>query len=283
MAITINTNVASLRGQRFLTNTSDKLANTYGRLSSGQRVNKASDDAAGLAIADSLRNNQRIASVAIRNAQEGISSVSLASGALEQVGDFLQRLSELATQAANGTYSSQQRDVMQLEFTALSSEIERIAQTTQFNGVALLSGSSQLTLQIGFDSTAGARLQITQPTATLQGLGLGNGTSILYSITGSGDAGISAARAALDGISGALQSMSVMRGTLGSAESRLLSAVNGLQIARENLAAAESRIRDVDVASEASELTRLTILQQAGAAVLAQANQQPQLALQLLR
>ena len=283
MALTINTNVASLRGQRFLTNTSDHLANTYARLSSGQRINKASDDAAGLAIADSLRNTHRIASVAIRNAQDGISGLSLASGALEQVGDFLQRLSELATQAANGTYSGQQRDVMQLEFTALSSEIDRIASTTQFNGVTLLSGASTLLLQVGFDSTAGSRLAITQPSATLAGLGLSSGGTALFSISGSGDDGISAARAALDGISGALHSMSVMRGTLGSAESRLLSAVNGLQIARENLAAAESRIRDVDVASEASELTRLSILQQAGAAVLAQANQQPQLALQLLR
>ena len=147
----------------------------------------------------------------------------------------------------------------------------------------LLSGASTLILQVGFDSTTGSRLEITQPSATLEGLGLASGGTELFSISGSGEAGISAARAALDGISGALHSMSVMRGTLGSAESRLLSAVNGLQIARENLAAAESRIRDVDVASEASELTRLTILQQAGAAVLAQANQQPQLALQLLR
>ncbi len=286
MPININTNVASLRGQRFLNATSENLSNTYSKLSSGKRINRASDDAAGLAIADSLKNNQRIASVAIRNAQDGISTVSIADGALDQVSGFLQRLAELAQQAASGSYTNEQRQAMQGEFTALGSEIERIATTTVFNGVALLSGGNQIVLQVGFDSKSTSQLVLAQPTATLAGLGLAaSGNSFFsYSLTGNSvEQGQSSARNAIDGINGALTSMNVLRGSLGSAESRLLSAVSNLQVARENLAAAESRIRDVDVATEAAELTRLNILQQTGAAVLAQANQQPQLALTLLR
>lgn len=286
MPININTNVASIRGQRFLNLTSENLANTYSKLSSGKRINRASDDAAGLAIADSLKNNQRIASVAVRNAQDGISTVSIADGALDQVSGFLQRLAELAQQAASGSYTAEQRTAMQGEFTALGSEIERIAVTTVFNGVPLLSGGNQIVLQVGFDSKSTSQLVINQPTATLAGLGLAQaGASFFsYSLTGiTVEQGQSSARAAIDGVNGALQSMNVLRGGLGSSESRLLSAISNLQVARENLLAAESRIRDVDVATEAAELTRLNILQQTGAAVLAQANQQPQLALTLLR
>jgi flagellin len=284
--ININTNVASIRGQRFLNSTSENLSNTYSKLSSGKRINRASDDAAGLAIADSLKNNQRIASVAVRNAQDGISTVSIADGALDQVSGFLQRLAELAQQAASGSYTAEQRTAMQGEFTALGSEIERIAVTTVFNGVALLSGGNQIVLQVGFDSKSTSQLIINQPTATLAGLGLADtGKSFFsFSLTGTTvEEGQSSARAAIDGVNGALQSMNVLRGGLGSSESRLLSAISNLQVAKENLLAAESRIRDVDVATEAAELTRLNILQQTGAAVLAQANQQPQLALTLLR
>lgn len=286
MPININTNVASIRGQRFLNSTSENLSNTYSKLSSGKRINRASDDAAGLAIADSLKNNQRIASVAVRNAQDGISTVSIADGALDQVSGFLQRLAELAQQAASGSYTAEQRTAMQGEFTALGSEIERIAVTTVFNGVALLSGGNQIVLQVGFDSKSTSQLVINQPTATLAGLGLAQtGKSFFsFSLTGTTvEEGQSSARAAIDGVNGALQSMNVLRGGLGSSESRLLSAISNLQVAKENLLAAESRIRDVDVATEAAELTRLNILQQTGAAVLAQANQQPQLALTLLR
>ncbi len=286
MPININTNVASIRGQRFLNSTSENLSNTYSKLSSGKRINRASDDAAGLAIADSLKNNQRIASVAVRNAQDGISTVSIADGALDQVSGFLQRLAELAQQAASGSYTAEQRTAMQGEFTALGSEIERIAVTTVFNGVALLSGGNQIVLQVGFDAKSTSQLVITQPTATLAGLGLAEAGKSFFSFSLTGttvEEGQSSARAAIDGVNGALQSMNVLRGGLGSSESRLLSAISNLQVARENLLAAESRIRDVDVATEAAELTRLNILQQTGAAVLAQANQQPQLALTLLR
>lgn len=286
MTINIRTNVASLRGQRILSATSESLSNTYSRLSSGKRINRASDDAAGLAIADSLRTSQRIATVAVRNAQDGISAVSIADGALEQVSTFLQRLSELAEQAANGSYTADQRSAMQGEFAALGSEIERIATITKFNGVQLLAGGDSMVLQVGFDSQSTSQLTVAQPTATLAGLGLATtgSSSLSYSLTGNSiELGQSAARFAIDGINGALQSMSSIRGSLGSVESRLLSSISNLQVARENFAAAESRIRDVDVASEAAELTRLNILQQTGAAILAQANLNPQLALVLLR
>ena len=285
MAITIGNNIASLQAQRRLADATGRLSETFERLSSGQRINKASDDAAGLAIADSLRADQRIASVAIRNANDGISVVAIADGALAQISGVLTRLAELAEQSANGVFSTQQRSALQNEFTALSSEVERIATTTTFNGVNLLSGGAAITLQVGFNSGSTSRIQITNVQGTLQSLGLATtGSSALtYSISGASiEAGQSASRAALDAVNGAIGSLSQTRGNLGAVESRLRVAINNLSVARENFAAAESRIRDVDVASEAAELTRLSILQQAGAAVLAQANQQPALALSLL-
>jgi len=255
-------------------------------LSSGQRINRPSDDAAGLSIAESLKTNARVASTAIGNVQNGISTISIADGALSQIGSVLARLAELSEQSANGTYSVQQRSAMQNEFVALGSEIERIATTTTFNGVALLSGNSQITLQVGFDAASTSQIVINQLTGTLAGLGLaGAGVSALtYSIAAdSTDLSQSAARLALEGVNSAITSLTTLRGTLGAVESRLLTAVNNLSVARENFMSAESRIRDIDVAQEAAELTRLNILQQSGAAVLAQANAQPQLALALLR
>jgi flagellin len=284
--ITINSNLASLKGQRLLAQSSESLARTYEKLSSGQRINRASDDAAGLAIADSLKATQRVASVGVRNANDGISTIAIADGALGQIGNVLTRLAELAEQSANGTYSTSQRSALQNEFNALASEIERIAVTTTFNGVALLSGTSSIVLQVGFDSHSTSQIALTGVTGTLAGLGLApaNTSGLTFSINGgSTDLAQSAARLALDGINGAIGSLAVQRGNLGAVESRLAVAINNLSVARENFAAAESRIRDVDVATEAAELTRLNILQQAGASVLAQANQQPQLALSLLR
>jgi len=285
MAITIGSNIVSLQAQRRLGTASELLSQTFERLSSGQRINKASDDAAGLAIADSLRADQRIASVAIRNANDGISTINIADSALGEIGNVLSRLAELAEQSANGVFSTSQRNALANEFTALGSEIERIAVTTQFNGVALLSGSASITLQVGFDSASTSQISFQGVQGTLAALGLAdaNASALSFSINaGTADAAQSASRLALDGVKGAIQSLAQQRGTLGATESRLRVAINNLSVARENLAAAESRIRDVDVASEAAELTRLSILQQAGAAVLAQANQQPALALSLL-
>ncbi|MDC0357410.1 flagellin [Oligoflexia bacterium] len=285
MPITLGSNISSLKAQRTLGISTEKLSNVFEKLSSGQRINKASDDAAGLAIADSLRADGRIATVAIRNANDGISSIAIADSALGEIGSVLQRLAELSEQSANGVFSVSQRSAMSNEFVALASEIERIATTSEFNGVGLLSGGQAMILQVGFDSRSTSQISFNGVQGTLSALGLaGSGASALsFSINGTTiAAGQSAARAALDAVNTAIGSLAASRGTLGATESRLRVAINNLGVARENFAAAESRIRDVDVATEAAELTRLGILQQAGAAVLAQANQQPSLALSLL-
>lgn len=285
MAITINTNIAALNAQRRLGSTTHSLSRSFERLSSGLRIVRASDDAAGLAIADSLKADQRIAAVAIRNANDGVSLISIADGALSEMGNVLSRMAELAEQSANGTLSTTQRSALSSEFVALASEIERIAVTTEFNGLSLLSGGGQVALQIGFDSAATSQISFSGVQGTLASLGLANSGSsaLIYSLNASTTAGgQAAAQAALDAVKGAISSLTTNRGTLGATESRLNVTINNLQVARENFAAAESQIRDVDVASEAANLTRLNILQQAGAAVLAQANQQPALALALL-
>ena len=286
MPLTLGSNISSLKAQRTLAISTDRLAQTYERLSSGQRINRASDDAAGLAIADSLKAAARVAQVAVRNANDGISTIAIADSALGEIGNVLSRLAELSEQSANGVFSTVQRSALQNEFTALGSEIERIATTTEFNGVRLLSGGGELVLQVGFSSGSTSRISYTGVQGTLQALGLAAaGVSALsYSISGINIAeGQSASRLALDAINAAIGSLASTRGVLGATESRLQVAINNLSVARENFLSAESRIRDVDVASEAAELTRLGILQQAGASVLAQANQQPQLALSLLR
>ena len=286
MAVTVGSNIASLQAQRRLAIATDSLGRTFERLSSGQRINRASDDAAGLAIADNLRAQARVGQVAVRNANDGISTIAIADSALGEIGNVLSRLAELSEQSANGVFSVTQRSALTNEFVALASEIERIATVTEFNGVKLLSGGSALVLQVGFNSGSTSQISFTGVQGTLQSLGLASaGSSVLgYSINGNTIAdGQSASRAALDAINSAISSLASTRGTLGAVESRLNVAITSLTVARENFLAAESRIRDVDVASEAAELTRLGILQQAGAAVLAQANQQPSLALSLIR
>ena len=285
MAISIGSNIVALQAQRRLDSTGSKLSDSFSKLSSGYRINSGADDAAGLAIAESLRAQSRIASQAIRNTNDGISTIAIADGALGEVGNILNRLAELASQAANGTLSTQQRSVVSNEFVALSSEIERVAAVTEFNGIKLLSGTNTITIQVGTGSGVSSQIGYTNQLATLQGIGLGTaGGALTYSINGSTDAAAAtAARLALDAVYAAIYSVGASRGILGGVESRLTTAITNLGVTRENLVAAESRIRDVDVAEEAANLTRLNILQQAGTAVLAQANQLPSLALQLLR
>ena len=285
MAINIRTNIPSLGAQRSLSDSSAALNTSFERLSSGLRINRAKDDAAGLAIAESLKADARVASVGIRNANDGISIINIADQAIGQIGNTLSRLAELAQQSANGVYGNSQRSALNNEFQALMSEIERIAFTTEFNGLKLLSGGGQVIFQVGFKGDSTSQVTYTGVAATLASLNLASvGSSApMYSIISSTDIeSQSAARAALDAINAAITSCNRNRGTLGAAESRLDVTIRNLQVARENFLAAESRIRDVDVASEAAELTRLSILQQAGSAILAQANSQPQLALQLL-
>lgn len=286
MTLNIRTNISSIIAQRNVSSTTSRLQTSYERLSSGMRINRAADDAAGLAIAEKLKIDARVASVAIRNANDGISIVAITDGAISEITNILSRLGELAEQSANGVYGNGQRSALQLEFTALMSEIERVAYTTEFNGLKLLSGGGSVTFQVGFDGTSTSQISYSGVQATLAALGLSGANSSVhtYSILGTSDAeSQSSSRVALDAINRAITSVTRNRGTLGAAESRLETTISNLQVARENFQAAESRIRDVDVAQEAAELTRLGILQQAGAAILAQANQQPQLALQLLR
>jgi flagellin len=285
MPVTIITNIASLNAQRRLAVSTAQLTKTYERLSSGLRIVRASDDAAGLAIADTLRADQRIATVAIRNANDGISLVSIADGGLSEISNVVSRMAELAEQSANGVLTTTQRSALQSEFTALASEIERIAVTTEFNNLKLLSGGGQVDLQVGFDSRSYSQIGFNGVQGTLAALGLAaaNSSALTYSINAAGTTGgQAAAKSALDAVRNAISSLTATRGTLGAAESRLQVTITTLQTARENYASAESQIRDVDVAAEAANLTRLNILQQAGAAVLAQANQQPALALSLL-
>ena len=285
MAISIGSNIVSLQAQRRLDQTGGKLSQAYNKLSSGYRINRGADDSAGLAIAESLKAQSRIAGQAIRNTNDGISTIAIADGALGEVANILSRLAELASQAANGTLSTSQRSVVSNEFVALSSEIERIAQVTEFNGIKLLSGTNSVTIQVGTGSGISSQIGYQNQLATLAGIGLGNSSgSLTFSINGStNDDAATAARLALDAVYAAIYSVGASRGVLGGIESRLSTAIANLGVARENLIAAESRIRDVDVAEEAANLTRLNILQQAGTAVLAQANQLPSLALQLLR
>ena len=285
MGINIRTNLPALGATRNLEVASNKLNNSYQRLSSGLRINRASDDAAGLAVAENLKAGASTATVAIRNANDGISVITIADQAVSQIGNVLNRMAELATQSSNGVIDNVQRSALQNEFTALSSEIERIAVTTKFNGLNLLDGQKDVVFQIGFDGQSTSQLTYGAVDVRLAGMGLANTgeSASAYSIIGNNEIDAqSAARVALDAIQSALTSINQKRGSLGALESRLEVTINNLTVARENFKAAESRIRDVDVATEAAELTRLNILQQAGASILAQANQAPQLALQLL-
>lgn len=276
MALFVNTNLASINAQRHLEETSSNLNRALERLSSGVRINNAYDDAAGLAIADRLQRDVRVLSQAIRNANDGISALAIGEKALGSVTEMLTRLSELASQSATGTVTDVQRSAIQAEFSALLSEIGRLSNTTTFNGVQLLSAGTTVTLQVGLDGTSNSQIQFTTVDGSVSGiLGVGQ-TSIAASTQ-------AAAQSALTYLTSAIANVAQTRGSLGAYESRLLSAITAARIARENFSAAEGRIRDADVASETAELTRGTILQQAGTAVLAQANQAPSLALSLLR
>ena len=285
MSITIAANIASLSAQRRLGQATRGVETSLSRLSSGQRINSAADDAAGLAIADSLKNQTRLANAAVRNANYGVSAITVADSGLDAITGVLTRMAELAEQSANGVYSIGQRSPLQAEFAALASEIERIAITTKFNKVNLLSNGSNIVVQVGFKSFSTSQITIAGVRGTLQSLALASsGSSALtYSINGATtDAAQVAARTALAMITQAIDAIGTARGTLGAAESRLSTAINNLEVAKENFASAEGRIREADVASETANLLRYNIVQQSAAAVLAQANQQPQLALKLL-
>ena len=272
MPLYVNTNSAALNAQRHLARSSESLRTAYERLASGLRINDAFDDAAGLAIADRLSADVRISAQAIRNANDAISALAIGEKALGEDSAILTRLSELASQSATGLITDTQRSAIQAEFGQLLSEIGRISTTATFNGVQLLSGGATIAVQVGLDGTSNSQISFSTVDGTASGLGL---STVAVSTQ-------SAAQSALGLLSSAISTVARTRGTLGAYESRLLTAISNLRIGQEQAAAAESRIRDADVAAETANLTRASILQQAATAVLAQANQQPRVALNLL-
>ncbi len=276
MGLRINTNVASLTAQRNMFNVTGKLQGNFARLASGQRIASASDDAAGLAISERMRSQIRSYGVASRNAQDGLSLAQTAEGAMEELSNIVSRMRELAMQSANGTYSQEDRDVLEEEFVALYTEIDRVATESEFNGNNLLDGTfTTVNIQVGIEDGE----VITLDMEDLQSANLGGGAG-LQNLSILTDAGASAA---LDELDTAITEINSSRGNVGAQANRLNSAMRSILNARENLSAAESRIRDVDVAEETAELTKNSIMQQAAVSVLAQANSQPQIALSLLQ
>ena len=276
-SMTLQTNVSSLTAQRNLARSEKGLNTSMGRLSSGLRINQASDDAAGLAVSEKLRASVRGLAQAQRNANDGISLLQTAEGALNEVSDMLVRMRELAAQAANGTLGNSERISLHDEFGQLRHEINRIADVTEFAGTKLLDGSQStgVTFQVGAGNTANDRITISMAAAHVSSLQSALGQSdTISTITG--------ARASMSHIDTAINTVSRRRGTIGAKQNRLYTTINNLSSSHENLSAANSRIRDADVASESASFARGQILMQAGVAVLAQANQLPSMALSLI-
>lgn len=280
MAQTINTNLPSLTAQRNLSASQGQLSTSISRLSSGLRINSAKDDAAGLAIANRMDSQARGMNVAIRNSMDGISLAQTAEGGLGKVSDMLQRMRELAVQSSNATNTSTDRDSLNNEFRQLADEIDRTLNATKFNGQAILSGGAgSQVFQIGSDNTSYDQLAVTtQNMATATNIVAVTATTGVISGTTGG-----AAQAMISSIDLALTSVNSERSTYGAVQNRFEAIIANLQVASENQTAAKSRIMDADFAAETAALTRTQILQQAGTAMLAQANQLPQQVLQLLK
>ena len=280
MTISVLTNVASLNAQRNLTATQSALAASVGRLSSGMRINTAADDAAGLGISENLKANIRSLAQAQRNANDGISMSQVAEDSMNEMQNIVSRMRELAVQSANATLGNTERGYIQTEFVQLSDEINRISAVTDFNGQKLLDGSASigLTFQIGIQNTTNDRISMSITRLTTSTLG----STTLHLSSASLDTAANA-QAAIGTFDKAIQQLSQARAKVGATQNRMTVTVANLAVAQENLTAANSRIRDVDVAQESANLTKSQILSQAGLAVLAQANQLPQSALSLLR
>jgi flagellin len=273
MALYINTNVASLDAQRNLAMTQVSLQTSFARLSSGYRINSSADDAAGLGISDSLTAQVRSWVVAQRNSNDGISMAQTADGAAAQVTSMLQRMRELAVESSNGSLQASDRSNLDTEYQQLTQEISRIAQSTTFNGTNLLNGSTTVNFQVGIGTATTDKIPVV----------FGGMDTTSLGITGLDVTSVANAGTTLTAIDAALSHVATTRATFGAAINRLQTTVQNIQSMQENLSAANSRIRDVDVAMETSSLARSQVLSQAGAAVLAQANQTPQLALTLLK
>jgi len=276
MGLKINTNVSSLAAQRALSVTKNNMDNNLRKLSSGERITRASDDAAGLAISEKLKANIRGLRQAKRNSDDGISLIQVAEGAINEVSNIIVRLRELSIQAASDTVGESERKFSDVEFQQLLSEVQRISESTEFNGRSLLDGTGGMVeIQVGLkNNPTNDRIKYDSSSTdiTLETLGL-----LGENITTKEGAQLSLAK-----LDDALQRVSGTRANLGALQNRLQSTSTSLAIADENLSAANSRIRDVDIAAETAELTKNNILSQAGVSVLSQANQSPNFALKLL-
>jgi flagellin len=276
MALVIPTNVASLDAQKTLTRNSAALGKSFARLSSGFRINTAADDAAGLAISESMKAQIRSYTMAERNANDAISMTQTAEATLGEMHDILGRMRELSIQSANGSMTGTDRGYLDTEFTALKQEMGRIQGSSKFNGKPLVStAGANITFQIGLNNTASDQI-----TLTFGGLGL---TQLLAATTNVAGATAASALTSIGRIDAAIGIISTERAKYGAAMNRLDVTVSSIQTMRVNLSAANSRIRDVDVAEETSQMARNQVLTQAGVSVLAQANQLPQMAMQLLQ
>jgi flagellin len=272
----MQTNVASLNAQRNLLKSEKLLSTAMSRLSSGLRINMAADDAAGLAISEKLRADVRGLAQAQRNANDGISLLQTAESGLNQIGDMLLRMRELAVQSANGTLGSAERGALNDEFSELKSEIDRIANTTEFGGKFLLDGSQSggINFQVGINNSANDKVSIALATATASAISVG-GASI-------GVSTVSKASLAMDRLDSAIDHISDRRGDIGAKQNRLYVTISNLAAMHENISAANSRIRDADVATESANFLKGQILMQSGLSVLSQANQLPSMAMSLL-
>lgn len=276
MPLVINTNIASLRSQATVGAAQTRMQQSYTRLSSGFRINQAADDAAGLAVSENLRSQIRSWVVAERNTNNAIGMANTAEGGLGQITGIVVRMRELSVQASNGDLSSTDRGYLDTEFQLLKSEIDRLASSTEFNGVALLGGTTtSVSYQIGVLTTSNDVITLSFGGVSTSSLGLSG-------VTLSGSTSTNA-QSAINSVDAALTAVSSKRAIVGASVNRLNIAVSNAQTIRTNLEAANSAIRDVDVAEETSQLARSQVLLQAGASILAQANQAPQLALTLLR
>ncbi|MCL0045438.1 flagellin FliC [Nitrospinaceae bacterium] len=284
MAVRIFNNIPSITAQRILGVNNNRLALSVERISSGIRINRAADDAAGLAISEGLRSDIRALRQAVRNASDGISLLNVTEGALNEQSGILIRLRELASQAATGTVGSTERATIQLEFTALRSELDRITATTEFNGAKLINGNlassvsttSHTLIQIGIDNSANSRIDLNTQ------VNLSSIDSTQLEIHNLSVTASSEALTALDKINEAIGSITASRGKVGAVQNRLTRSIANLSVSVENLTAAESSIRDADIAEEVAELTRNQILVQTATAMVGQANLIPQSVLQLL-
>ena len=287
MPQTINTNINSLNAQRNLTTSQSSLATSMQRLSSGMRVNSAKDDAAGLAIAERMNTQVRGMNAAIRNANDGISMAQTSEGSLGKVADALQRMRELAVQSSNATNSASDKDSLDKEFGELAKEIQRVLGATSFNGKHVLgSEAGTMQFQVGANTTANDTIDITTKDLTTDAsitvvAGTDNTGASRGLIDSSAD--VTAIHTVIDNIDTALNTVNAERATLGASQSRFESVISNLQVSVENQTAAKSRIMDADFASETANLSRANILQQAGNAMVAQANQLPQQVLKLLQ